>query len=90
VTAVTLVLSDGTHVEATTSNGWFAAWWPGRQSAPEAQLTTPTGEVTQQLLTPSGNPYEPTSPTNSTAAPGTGNTAAGPTDTTGTAGSTPG
>jgi hypothetical protein len=90
VTAVTLVLSDGTHVQATTSNGWFAAWWPGRQTAPEAELTTSTGEVTQQLLTPSGTPYEPTSPANSTAAPGTGSTGTGPTNTTGPTGSTTG
>jgi hypothetical protein len=90
VTAVTLVLSDGTDVQATTSSGWFAAWWPGKQTAPEAQLTTSTGEVTQQLLTASGTPYGQAGPANSTAAPGTGNTGTGPTDTTGTTGSTPG
>jgi hypothetical protein len=84
VTGVTLVLSDGTHVQATTANGWFAAWWPGRQTAPEAQLTTSTGEVTQQLLTPSGMPCGPTNCADSTGAPGTGNTGTGPTDTTGT------
>jgi hypothetical protein len=84
VTGVTLVLSDGTHVQATTANGWFAAWWPGRQTAPEAQLTTATGEVTQQLLTPSGTPCGPTNCADSTGTPGTGNTGTGPTDTTGT------
>jgi hypothetical protein len=89
VTAVTLVLSDGTDVQATTSNGWFAAWWPGKQTAPEAHLTTSTGEVTQQLRTPSGTPYGPASPANSTAT-GTGGVGTGPTDTTGTTGSTPG
>jgi hypothetical protein len=49
VTAVTLVRSDGTQVQATTENGWFAAWWPGTQNATTADITTATGTTTQQL-----------------------------------------
>jgi hypothetical protein len=29
VSAVTLILDDGTRVTATVQNGWFVAWWPG-------------------------------------------------------------
>jgi hypothetical protein len=58
VTAVTLVLADGSHVEATTSNGWFAAWWPGDQSAQTAEITTTSGANTQQLM-PTGTPSLP-------------------------------
>jgi hypothetical protein len=53
VTAVTLVLQNGSRIEATTSNGWFAAWWPGGQFAQTAEVTTTSGTKTQQL-TPAG------------------------------------
>jgi hypothetical protein len=49
VTAVTLTLTNGNRVEATTSNGWFAAWWPGGQAAQTADITTTSGTTTQQL-----------------------------------------
>jgi len=49
VTAATLVLGDGTHVQATLQNGWFVAWWPGDQSARSALVTTPAGTATQTL-----------------------------------------
>jgi hypothetical protein len=49
VTAVTLVLDDGSSVQATTSNGWFGAWWPGNEGAQSAQITTATGTTTQPL-----------------------------------------
>ncbi|HEX4033220.1 MAG TPA: hypothetical protein VHX66_02140 [Solirubrobacteraceae bacterium] len=63
VTAVTLVLGDGTTVTATVVNGWFAAWWPanwnggqpgqggpiGHAIAHSAQVTTATGTTTQPL-----------------------------------------
>jgi hypothetical protein len=55
VTAVTLVLKGGSHVEATTANGWFAAWWPGGEEAQTAEVTTTNG-VTIQRLTPSVTP----------------------------------
>jgi hypothetical protein len=51
VTGVTLVLDDGTTVQATVGNGWFVAWWPGDQRAKSAQLTTPSGVKTQALNT---------------------------------------
>jgi hypothetical protein len=50
VTAVTLTLQNGDRVEATTSNGWFAAWWPGGQAAQTASITTASGTTTQQLV----------------------------------------
>lgn len=55
VTAVTLVLKDGRHVEATTANGWFAAWWPGGEEAQTAEIMTTSGTTTQQLI-PSRTP----------------------------------
>ena len=33
VVAVRILLSDGTEVLATTSGGWFYAWWPGEATA---------------------------------------------------------
>jgi len=49
VSAVTIALADGTDVQATVSNGWFAAWWPGAQSAQTAEITTSAGTTTQAL-----------------------------------------
>jgi hypothetical protein len=49
VTAVTLVLDDGTRVAATVSHGWFAAWWPGSGSARSAEITGASGNSTQQF-----------------------------------------
>jgi RNA polymerase sigma-70 factor (ECF subfamily) len=60
VTAVTLVLTDGSRVQATVANGWFAAWWPGGQAAQTAEITTTAGTATQQLVPPPG--YETSAP----------------------------
>jgi hypothetical protein len=49
VTDATLVLSDGTHVEATIQNGWFAAWWPGDRTVSSALVTTASGTTTEQI-----------------------------------------
>jgi hypothetical protein len=49
VTDAALVLSDGTHVEATLQNGWFAAWWPGDSTLSSALVTTASGTTTEQL-----------------------------------------
>jgi hypothetical protein len=49
VTGVAVVLENGTHVEATSSNEWFLAWWPSAQQAVEAEVTTNSGVSTQQL-----------------------------------------
>jgi hypothetical protein len=54
VTAVTLVLADGSRVQATVANGWFAAWWPGDQAAQAAEVTTTAGTAIQQLVPPPG------------------------------------
>ena len=56
VTAVTLTLNDGSSVEATTQNGWFAAWWPSVQGVQSADLTTATGSATQPLNVPTATP----------------------------------
>jgi hypothetical protein len=52
VTAVTLVLDEGTRVAATVSHGWFAAWWPGSSSARSAEITGASGTSTQQFGAP--------------------------------------
>jgi hypothetical protein len=52
VSGVTLVLDDGTTVQATVGNGWFVAWWPGDHMVESAQITTPAGVKTQALNTP--------------------------------------
>ncbi len=52
VSAVTLVLDDGTKVQATVANGWFVAWWPGSHELDSAELTTPAGASTQKFDLP--------------------------------------
>ncbi|HTU29650.1 MAG TPA: hypothetical protein VMF07_09730 [Solirubrobacteraceae bacterium] len=52
VSQVTLNLTDGSTVQATTENGWFAAWWPGSVGATTATLTTSSGTTTATLPTP--------------------------------------
>jgi hypothetical protein len=49
VTAVTLVLADGTHVEATLKNGLYAAWWPSKTDVNSAEVTTPQGTFRQEF-----------------------------------------
>jgi hypothetical protein len=49
VSAVTVVLGDGTHVVASVANGWFLAWWPGTEVAVAAEVQTSSGTSTQQL-----------------------------------------
>jgi hypothetical protein len=49
VTAATLVLGDGGHVQATLQNGWFAAWWPSDQTVSTALVTTASGTTTERL-----------------------------------------
>jgi len=47
--AVTLVLSDGQDVTATTGDGWLIAWWPGSQDVTAARITTAGGTTTEAL-----------------------------------------
>jgi hypothetical protein len=49
VTGVSLVLDNSQHVQATLSDGWFEAWWPGSASATSAAVTTASGTTTQAL-----------------------------------------
>ena len=43
VTGATLLLSDGSSVVATVSNGCFAAWWPSQATVSSIQVTTTAG-----------------------------------------------
>lgn len=56
VTAVTLLRTDGGHVQASTGNGWFVAWWPGDLNTTSAEVTTAGGTSTQALGTASPPP----------------------------------
>jgi hypothetical protein len=47
VTGTTLLLDDGTRVQASTANGWFVAWWPGVHDVTSAQVATPGATTTQ-------------------------------------------
>lgn len=47
VNGVTLVLDNGTKVQATAANGWFVAWWPSAHEVRSADITTPAGVNTQ-------------------------------------------
>jgi hypothetical protein len=49
VTRVTLVLSDGSSVQATIADGSVVAWWPGIATATSAQLASASGTTTQHL-----------------------------------------
>ena len=56
VTGVSLVLDDGTSVVATTSGGWFAAWWPTQNAVLYAEVTTSSGTTKQPVYGPAGPP----------------------------------
>ena len=51
VTAATLDLSDGSHVQTTIQNGWMVAWWPASTPVTSAQVTTASGTTTQHFDT---------------------------------------
>lgn len=61
VTAITLILADGTRVQASSDNGWFVAWWPGTSDVTAADVTTAQGTTTQKFDTTSapGCPQPP-------------------------------
>jgi hypothetical protein len=65
VTALTLTLSDNSHVQATVADGSLVAWWPGNTHPVSAQATTASGATTQQLtftpITPPNGPPAQTS-----------------------------
>lgn len=50
VTGVTLVRTDGQDVEATVTDGWLIAWWPGGAAANAVQVTTGSGTTTEALV----------------------------------------
>jgi hypothetical protein len=49
VTAVTLDLVDGIHVEATVHNGFYAAWWPSQTDVSATEVTTSQGVFQQDF-----------------------------------------
>ena len=49
VSGVTLILADGTTVQATVDNGWYLAWWPGAEQVTSARLSTSAGVVMQNV-----------------------------------------
>jgi hypothetical protein len=67
VSAVTLVLSDGQDVTATTGSGWFVAWWPGSKDVTSAKITSASGTTTVPVSVPSQAPAGPTASTGSGA-----------------------
>jgi hypothetical protein len=57
VSGVTLVRSDGVHVQTTTGGGSFVAWWPGTDNPVSAEITTATGTTSEPIPgTPTGQP----------------------------------
>jgi hypothetical protein len=77
-TALTVVRSDGTAVEATVENGEFFAWWPGSAEAATAKVTTASGAADERFVVPPtalGN-AAPTSPTESDGTVPAGNSGA--------------
>jgi hypothetical protein len=84
VTAVTLVLSNGQDVTATTGNGWLVAWWPSSEDVTAAQITTAGGTTTEPLnagLVPAPGPDGSPVPTQHPASGGSMSPAA-PLDST--------
>jgi hypothetical protein len=60
VTSVTLVLSDGSTVQATVASQSFVAWWPGRAAPTSARVANGSGVTTEQLaFTPLPGPPGP-------------------------------
>ena len=49
VTVVTVDRSDGTSVQATVTNGWYLAWWPGSAAAKTAAVTSASGTADQSF-----------------------------------------
>jgi hypothetical protein len=62
VSGVTLVLADGTTVQATVANGWYLAWWPSGQAAKSAQITTSAGTTTEPFNSPGAGGPAPAGP----------------------------
>lgn len=48
VSGVTIVLENGKHIRATSSGGWFLAWWPGSEKATSVAVATTSGTHLQR------------------------------------------
>jgi hypothetical protein len=59
VTTTTLILSDGSRVQASSADGWFVAWWPGARQVVAADVTTAHGTHTQHFDTRPAMPCPP-------------------------------
>jgi hypothetical protein len=62
VSAVSLILDDGSRVQATVQNGWYVAWWPGARELKRAELTTADGTRTQDFPAVPAVPTVPATP----------------------------
>lgn len=51
-TTVTLLLEDGSKVQATVANSRFAAWWPSATRPTSVAISTPSGTQTEPLSFP--------------------------------------
>jgi hypothetical protein len=72
VTAVAVVLEDGTTVRATVANGWFAAWWPGSLAVTGTGSTAdqgPTSPLALSLSTSIPRSFEVTTASGTTTQP---------------------
>lgn len=52
VASVDILLASGPHVQATTGNGWFAAWWPSGDAVVVVQAFDATGQALGRAGTP--------------------------------------
>jgi hypothetical protein len=66
VKAITLVLTNGTRVDATVQHGLYGAWWPSKTDVASAQVSAAAGTFHQQFgdIGPDNNgpPENPPSP----------------------------
>lgn len=49
VTAVTIDRVDGSSVQASVTDGWYLAWWPGNVVAAGVEVTTASGTSTESF-----------------------------------------
>ena len=52
---VKVLFDDGAEVIASTANGWFAAWWPGRVRPRQIVAVDPQGAVVATIPGPPGD-----------------------------------
>ncbi|MDA8297175.1 MAG: hypothetical protein M0004_11430 [Actinomycetota bacterium] len=88
VTGLSLVRADGTAVETSVANGWFAAWWPGSDNPVASKVTTAAGTTSMPVPAPTV-PRSPSAPAAGRSGALAGSSGASPV-ARGTSGSTAG